>query len=222
MSRKNSRSAKASRRAQRAQQDAQNAYNAALKCGHCTGRYREAGPQGPGVYHDAGCPVLSGAADSAANGRRAAAVAAELTGRPVADFGLAGLAELARTIPAADERGPRTAAVTARFDQRAAAGTLQRCPHLGRRTPPPGGAHWVAWAPDRVSCAACLTALSLRATGAPGENACDSCGEQAPVTESGDVLVHIATATRGNVSLHVTLCEPRRRADRAAVTGEDA
>jgi hypothetical protein len=226
VSNRNSRSAKAARREQRAQHDAQNAYNAALKCGHCTGRYREAGPQGPGVYHDAGCPVLSGAADPAANARRAAAAAAELAGRPVADSELAGLAEFgaefARTMPAADERGPRTAAVTARFDQRAAAGTLQRCPHLGRRTAPPGGAHWVPWAPDRVSCAACLTALSLRATGGPGENACDSCGEQAPVTDSGEVLVHIATATRGNVSLHVTLCEPCRRADGAAVTGKEA
>ena len=62
--------------------DPLSAYQAAYKCGHCHGTLGD-GPEGWAVYHEPGCPVLTGVVDSGAAGRRAAATASEATGETV-------------------------------------------------------------------------------------------------------------------------------------------
>jgi hypothetical protein len=62
--------------------DPLSAYQAAYKCGHCNGTLGD-GPEGWAVYHEPGCPVLTGVVDSGAAGRRAAATASEATGETV-------------------------------------------------------------------------------------------------------------------------------------------
>jgi hypothetical protein len=200
---RNSRAAKETRRAQRA-------YNAALRCGHCSGRFRT-GHKGPGLYHDPGCPVLSGAVDPAGNGRRAAALASEQLGVPIHDPSYAkAVAAAAVGTPEPHEPGPLSTPILGALGDRISAGNVEPCAQLvraARRGAPALGA-WVPWAPGRLLCPACAAALVQRTAGTPEDSMmCDGCHRE-PVLRPVKILA-------GDITVYLALCGPCLAADQA-------
>jgi hypothetical protein len=134
------------------------------------------------VYHELGCPVLTGVVDSGAAGRRAAASASEATGEAVVHESW--LKDTHKQIRDVDPGGgpatPRAAAVIKRTV--GLLDTLDECPHLM----PGGRAYMVAHRPGIILCTACWIAESQRMTGTREDVTCDYCRQyQPPVPEGG-------------------------------------
>ena len=217
MSARNSREGKKRRREERARKPADpfTAYRDAYRCGHCNGRL-ENGAQGWGVYHEAGCPVLSRVVDSGASGRRAAAAASEQTGIPLV-HGSSWQPGTAPPALAAAPLGPRGQQVVARFRERM--GHLALCGHFGSDA----GAindqqpvYWLAWEPDRVMCLACWVAAEQRARGTRQDATCDYCGRYVPDPGDDSPRMYAMETNPGpNAFIHFGLCPDCYAADLA-------
>jgi hypothetical protein len=151
-----------------------NAYRSALACGHCTGRY-ERGSQGPGIYHDPGCPVLYGTVSFRGAAFRAIADAAEATEHVVIP-----VEEILQEDAGEEERpsGLLTLRVTEPYFAGMRTRTMRFCRHLGPGKKPEHSqrALWAAW--DGVArCTACFTAVCWRTWETPEDSRCDSCGK---------------------------------------------
>jgi hypothetical protein len=195
------------------------AYQDNLKCGHCPGRWRKHGPNGPGVYHHAGCPVLTAAVDPGPDARRAAAAASEATGIPVIHASHVSLTAQRTAGPAETvATGPRADAIVQRFITRMRAADMDFCPHIDPDSPPSAqdGAAWQACEPDRLICPACLLASQQRLIGTREDDTCDSCGQVATVASAGTPPMFAMAVRCDLVTLYFGLCRPCHAADQAA------
>jgi hypothetical protein len=212
VSARNSRTAKAARRAVRA-------YTKARKCGHCTGCLRD-GEHGWGVYHDPGCPVLSGAVDPGADGRRAAAEASEKSGIPVVhpSFTRHTQENVLGFLPS-QPAGPRAIEIVQWFIGRMKGAPMEFCPHIDADAPPAEDdwAHWAAWDRERLLCEACFMASQQRVNSTREDATCDYCREYVPLPErEGEPRLYAVVKDLGPVTLHFGLCPSCWQADQEA------
>ena len=76
-------------------------------------------------------------------------------------------AELHHEVPTGPERD-----LLRRFLNRAAAGQLDTCPHLGVGPEP---VWWIAWRPGRLRCAGCAARAARSVRGTREDRRCDAC-----------------------------------------------
>jgi hypothetical protein len=195
--------------------DPQSAYQTAYKCGHCNGTLGD-GPQGWAVYHEPGCPVLTGVVDGGTAGRRAAATASEVTGETVVhESWLKDAREQIRDIdPGGGPATPRAAAVIKRTVGQP--GTLDKCPHLKPGEP----AYMVAHRSGVILCTACWIAESQRMTGTREDVTCDYCRQYQPPPPAGGTrmrAIQSAPFTERGLIVVFGLCPPCWEADQAGI-----
>jgi hypothetical protein len=200
--------------------DAAEAYRAAYRCGHCNG-YLGDGPNGWGVYHEPGCPVLAGTVDGGAAGRRAAAAASEATGDAV----IHGSWWRDQPPNPADEvkfqLGPRAKVIVRRTAEMCL--HKETCPHLDRARLLDGQAAFiVAHRPDIVLCLACCLADTQRVSGTREDATCDYCHTWQPEPPAGQKRIygnqfHIP-APDLDITVFYGLCPACWEADQAGVS----
>ncbi len=220
MNGRNSHEGKKRRRDERSRKpaDAFSAYAEAYRCGHCNARLQD-GPQGWGVYHDPGCPVLAGTIDPGFAGRRAAAAASEATGIPVLHGSWQSAPASARSAPATP--GPRGRQVAGRFREQA--GHLTVCDHIPREGAinDHGPVYWLAWEPDRIMCLACWVAAEQRAKGTRQDATCDYCGRYIPDPGDDSPRMYAMQAQPGpNAFIQFGLCPDCYDADQADASSQ--